>query len=237
MTDEQHWAPLVSELHIGHDLPSGALNLNVEGHRVMGIAGGFGKMWQKTYRIALTGASVTPQDVVKVWKADFGSFWPSKNRFYKPMREIQPGDVALINLRVAGVRMSTGILVLYADDESFSFMSPEGHPFAGMITFSAHTDAGATVAQVHLFIRTQDPFSELGMMLGGHRAEDWMWMTVLRNVAARFGVDAKATKQVECLDRKRRWSEWRNIRRNAGLHSIGYALGAPFRALAGMFRS
>ena len=25
---------------------------------------------------------------------------------------------------------ATGVLVIYADDESFSFMSPEGHPFA-----------------------------------------------------------------------------------------------------------
>jgi hypothetical protein len=194
-------------------------------------------MWRKIYRIRVDGANVTPQDVVKVWKTDFGTFWPSKNRFYKPLREITPGDVALINLKVAGVKMSTGILVLYADEESFSFMCPEGHPFAGMITFSSHDDGKATVAQVHLHIRTQDPFSELGMILGGHRTEDWMWMTVLRNVAARFGVEAKATKDVVCLDPRRRWSEWRSIRQNAGLHSIGYAVGAPVRALAGLFRT
>ena len=28
-------------------------------------------------------------------------------------------------------------MVIYADDESFSFMTPQGHMFAGMITFSA----------------------------------------------------------------------------------------------------
>ena len=29
---------------------------------------GFGKMWQKTYRIRLEGAGVTPADVIQAWK-------------------------------------------------------------------------------------------------------------------------------------------------------------------------
>lgn len=230
--DEAHWAKLVSELHISHELPPDALNLNVEGHRLASIAGGFGKMFRKTYRIALSGAAVAPDEVVGVWKRDFPTFWPRMGHFYKPLREISSGDVALINLRAGGMKLSTGILVLYADDVSFSFMTPEGHPFAGMITFSTHKADNVTVAQVHLFGRTQDPLYELGMMLGGHRAEDWMWTTVLRNLASRFGVEAAATMDREWLDPKRRWSEWRNIRNNAGLRSFGYVVSAPFRALA-----
>jgi hypothetical protein len=229
--DEAHWARPVSELHIGHELPADALNLNVEGHRLMSLVGGFGKMWQKTYRISLEGAEVTPQQIISIWKADFQTFWPPKNRFYKPMREITPGDVALINVRASGVKLSTGILVLYADDESFSFMCPEGHPFAGMITFSALEAQGATVAQVHLFIRAQDPLYELAMIFGGHRMEDWMWTTVLQNVAARFGVEAKATKKIVCLDPRRRWSEWRNVRNNAAVRSVLHGAAKPLRAL------
>ena len=235
--DEEFWAKPVSSLHIQHELPAEALNLNVEGHRLAPLAGGFGKMWQKTYRIRLDGADVTPQDVVKVWKSEFPTFWLRSNRFYRPISDISPGDVALINLRAGGLRLSTGILVLYADDESFSFMTPEGHMFAGMITFSAHEAEGTTVAQIHLFIRAQDPATELAMTLGGHALEDWNWMKVLHNVAARFGVDAKATKHVVCVDRKRRWSEWRNITRNAGLRSLRYALATPLRTITGSFRS
>ena len=33
--------------------------------------------------------------------------------------------------------LSTGVLVLYADDESFTLMTPQGHVFAGWITFSS----------------------------------------------------------------------------------------------------
>ncbi len=39
-------------------------------------------------------------------------------------------------------------MVLYADDRSFTYMTPEGHPFAGWITFSAHDQDDHSVAQV-----------------------------------------------------------------------------------------
>ena len=36
------------------------------------------------------------------------------------------------------MKLSTGVMVLYADEESFTLMTPQGHMFAGWITFSAH---------------------------------------------------------------------------------------------------
>ena len=36
------------------------------------------------------------------------------------------------------MKLSTGVMVLYADDESFTLMTPQGHMFAGWITFSRH---------------------------------------------------------------------------------------------------
>jgi len=58
------------------------------------------------------------------WKRDFGSFWPEKNHFYGPLTGIEPGDVAVLNLPMPGrVKLSTGIFVMYADDESFTFMT------------------------------------------------------------------------------------------------------------------
>ena len=37
------------------------MNLNVEGRQVVGPLQGFGQMWQKTYTIRLSGASVSPK--------------------------------------------------------------------------------------------------------------------------------------------------------------------------------
>jgi len=106
---------------------------------------GFGRMWQKTYRTAL--GAVTPQQAITVLKEHFPEFWPAGNRFFAPLAGIAPGEVAALDLTMpGGLKLSTGVLVLYADDESFTLMTPEGHMFAGWITFSAFTEDGQTGA-------------------------------------------------------------------------------------------
>ena len=56
--------------------------------------------------------------------------------------------MALLDIAVGGgVKMSTGVFVLYADAESFTFATPQGHQFAGWITFSAERSGEATVVQ------------------------------------------------------------------------------------------
>lgn len=227
MTDE-HWAKPVSQLHIAHDLPPDAVNLNVEGRRLAGLTGGFGPMWQKTYWIDL-GDAATPEDVISEWKEHFPEFWPKGARFFKPGDGVEPGDVALINIKkAASPVVSTGILVLYADDVSFSFISPEGHPFVGMITFSARPEGDRTIAQIQLFIRAADPISDVVMGLGGHRLEDNQWKHVLRRVAAHVGVTAEPDMRSVRIDRKRQWKHFGNIRRSALLRSTLYSLARPF---------
>lgn len=44
--DASYWSRQVSELKV-LNVPSGALNLNVDGKQVVGPLQGFGKMWQK----------------------------------------------------------------------------------------------------------------------------------------------------------------------------------------------
>ena len=52
--------------------------------------------------------------------------------------------MALLDVDLPGrVKLSTGVMVLYADDESFTLMTPQGHMFAGWITFSATETATA----------------------------------------------------------------------------------------------
>lgn len=234
--DAGSWAKPVSELHLS-EVPDDAVNLNVEGKRLAGLTGGFGKLWQKTYRISLHGAGVSPAEVISAWKADFPTFWPEGNRFYGRLTGISPGDVALLNLAMPGrVRMSTGIYVIYADDASFSFMNPEGHMFHGMITFSSADEDGVTVAQAQALIRAQDPVYELAMALGGHRKEDRFWADTLTNLANRFGVEGEVETQRVCVDRRRQWSNWRNVRHNAALRSGLHMLGGPARLAARPFR-
>jgi hypothetical protein len=230
--DAANWAKHVTTLRLG-EVPSEAINLNVTGKRVVGPIQGFGKLWQKTYRVELTGVETTPAEVIATWKDAFASFWPRTARYYGPLTSIAPGDVALLNLSMGGgVKLSTGILVLYADEESFTFMTPEGHIFAAWITFSAATgEDGVTAAQTQVLLRANDPLYELGMPLVVHRREDRFWQQTLTNLARHLGVaDPEVTTVAVCVDRRRQWSKAGNLWHNAGVRSTLYALGTPVRA-------
>ena len=118
-----------------------------------------------------------------------------------------------------GLKLSTGVLVLYADDESFTLMTPQGHMFAGWITFSAFTEDGVTNAQAQVLMRASDPLYELGMTIGGHGKEDEHWMHTLRALATYVGAPGEVTVQSVCVDRGRQWSKATNIWHNAGIRS------------------
>jgi hypothetical protein len=223
---EGQWAAPISALHVTGDGGGGDVR-SVEGRQLVGPMQGFGRLWQKTYRVRLDGASATPVEVIGAWKADFGAFWPDSNRFHAPLAGISPGEVALISGRMpGGMTLSTGVYVIYSDEVSFSYMNPQGHPWAGMITFSAEEMDGVTVAQVQLLIRSYDPLTEIGMGLFGHRLEDSMWIHTLGAIAERFGVpDAEVDRQVVRVDKKRQWKHFGNWRSSSAL----YAMGRPFR--------
>ena len=104
--DAAYWAKWVEKLEVS-DVPEGAANLNVQGRHEVGALQGFGKLWQKTYRVRLTGADVTPEEVVKVWKEHFPEFQPSNSRFYHSMAGVAPGEVLFINLAASAARRRT----------------------------------------------------------------------------------------------------------------------------------
>jgi hypothetical protein len=187
-------------------------------------------MWQKTYRVRMTGSEVTPKEVIRAWKEHYPDFWPEGNHFYAPIAGIAPGEVALISgAAPGGLKLSTGVMVLYADEESFSLMTPEGHPFSGWITFSAFEEEGTTVAQAQVLMRANDPLYELGLRLGGHQMEDNMWMHTLKSLAAHFGVDGHVQTEVTCVDSRLQWRYYKNIWHNAGIRSAIHTVTAPLR--------
>jgi hypothetical protein len=133
------------------------------------------------------------------------------------------------------VRISTGIRVIYADDESFTFMNAEGHPAAGMITFSALRDDAGVWAQVQALIRANDPFYDLLLPVYGHRAEDQMWTKTLTALATHFGAPAEVAMERVLVDRRRNWSQAKNIWQSAAIRSGLYMTGLPVRWLRRRF--
>ena len=132
----------------------------------------------------------------------------------------RPGEVALLEVQAvpgAPLRMSTGVMVIYADRESFTFMTPEGHALSAWITFSAYRDGDATVAQAQALERTADPFIELSCMLGANRMNDRFWEQTLENLARSVGRAGPGSSQKVCVDRRRQWRYVRNLRHSAAL--------------------
>ena len=228
--DAGNWAEKVVRLSVSDDVA--AQGFAVAGKRLTGPQQGFGRLWQRAYWVDL-GDAVAPLDLVADWKQSFGSFWPKGATFHESLTGLAPGSVTPLSVATgAGVRLSTGILVLYADDEAFTFMTPEGHMFAGWITFSGTaTEDGGTRARIEVLIRPNDPLYELGWPVM-RRKEDTFWMATLRNLAAHHGVtEAVVGTTTSCVDKHRIWSNWSNVRHNAGIRSVLHMLSAPFRAL------
>lgn len=233
--DAAYWARGKNVLRVS-EVPAGAVNLNVDGRRVAGALQGFGQLWQKTYRLRLEGADVTPAGVVEVWKREFPGFHPPQSRFYPSLEGVEPGEVMLINASVQGMPVYTGVMVLYADDVSFTVMTAEGLPEAGWNTFSAHEEGGTTVVQIQSLARASDPIYEVGFRLFGSTEQEKIWTHVLTSLAARFGSTARVELEKVCVDPKLQWSRVGNLGRNAGVRSVLYTVLSAGRRLGSLLR-
>lgn len=248
--DAANWAEPIVSLQVSR-VPTGSLNLNVEGRQVVGPLQGFGQLWQKTFRLSLLDSALTPVEVMQIWKTNFPRFQPPQNRFF-PVTGIEPGQIVLINASATGMPLSTGVMVLYADDESFTLMTSQGHPESGWVTFSTFREEECTICQVQTISRANDPLYELGFRLFASRTQDRIWTHVLEALAAylneqgpatnapeaqtrREGKTSKLTLPVQsakiCLDPRVQWSEAKNIWSNAALRTVFYALSTPIRWL------
>lgn len=213
-----NWAKPIESFHV-EEVAAGAFKGNVEGRKPTGPLQGFGQLWQKTYEIQIAGPS--PEQVIATWKEHFGDFWYPTNKFYAPAAGISPGEVALISGGKGPTKVNTGVRVIYADERSWSYMTPEGHPWAAIITFSSHEgDNGSSVARIHLLVRANDPLYEASFKIYTSRLEDKIWKHTLIQLAAHFGSAEPVSMTVDLVDRRRQWGQFGNIWRNSAVRTL-----------------
>ncbi len=216
--DAANWATKVDRLQVGPR--EGVRGTNVAGRRLTGPVQGFGKMQQKSYRMDV-GAGVEPTAAIALWREHFPEFWPTGNKFAGPLTGIRPGEVALLDIAVGGVKLSTGVMVLYADAESFTLMTPQGHMFAGWITFSAERSGDTTIVQAQALFRANDPLYEIALTLGGYRKEDSFWIATLTALGRRLGVESPVvTVHGSWVDNRRQWRNAGNVWHNSMIRSV-----------------
>ena len=217
------WARSVERLSTGL-VPDEAMDINVRGREIAGPVRGFGRLWDKRYRLRIEGAAPSPREIVSLWKAEFPDFWPPGNRFFASGgAPIVPGTVALLNLRVpGGLVVATGLMVLYVADTAFSFISIEGHVIAGWITFSCFREGRDTIVQVRPLFRPGDPLMEFSFRVGAGGEEDRFWHATLGNLAARLGVRVTVEQRDTLVDGRFQWGEAGNILLSAPVLSSLY---------------
>ncbi|MDD5094799.1 MAG: hypothetical protein PHV74_10540, partial [Dehalococcoidia bacterium] len=225
--DISYWAKPVSRLTVP-PMPPEAINRNMKGLRVVGPVEGFGQLWQKVYRLRVSKTGITPEDAIKALTKNFPSFQPPYNRFYPMPAGIQPGEVVAIDSSTPGGPVSTGVMVLYADERSFTFITPQGHPESGWVTFSAFRTEGETVVQILGLARANDPLFEAAFRVVGSKMQVKIWTHVLTSLATHLGVSPDITVEPTCVDAKMQWSQAGNIWYNAQIRTLIYM---PFRWL------
>ncbi len=214
-----NWAKPVERFHVDKVEGNSPIG-NVEGRRPIGPLQGFGRLWQKTYEVTVPGPS--PEVVIATWKERFGEFWYPSNKFYAPAGGMSPGQVAVIDGGKGPTRLTTGVRIIYSDERSWSYMNPEGHPWAGIITFSAHEGQDdATSVRIHLLVRANDPLYEASFKVYTSRLEDKIWTHTLKQVAGHFGVlDPEVALTVTLVDKRRQWRQFKNIWQNSAIRTL-----------------
>jgi len=233
--DEKYWARPISKIMVP-EMPQESINLNVDGRRVVGPVEGFGPMWQKTYRLSLSGIKVTPTEAMGILKKNFPQFQPPENRFYPSGAGIQPGEIVLINSSTPGGPVYTGVIVLYTDEQSFTFITPQGHPESGWVTFSVFDEHGTTVVQIQGLARANDPIYEIAFRLLGSKVQEKIWRYLLTSMAKHLGVTSEVNIQKIRVDARLQWSQAKNIWYNAQVRSMIYAMAAPLRRIRDLFK-
>lgn len=217
------WAKSVDRLSLSA-IPAGAMNINVHGRRTSSPANGFGRLWEKRYRLRLHATDLEPRQITSLWRSEFASFWPKGNHLFASENTvIAPGTTALLNLALpGGLVLATGLTVIHADDTSFSFMTASGHILSGWITFSCFRKKDSTCIQVHPLFRASDPLMELGFRLGAAAEEDRFWHETLGNLARRLGTHGDVAQQNILIDPDIQWHRFANLRYSAAIRSSVY---------------
>ncbi|MFC1910731.1 STAS domain-containing protein [Chloroflexota bacterium] len=225
--DDNGWSPNLLKLRVT-EKPKGAINKNVDGRRVVGPLQGFGPIWQKTYWLTVDKPELKPAEVINIMKQHFPEFQPSYNRFYPSSGGITEGNIVLIDSLTPGGLVSTGVLVLYSDELSFTLMTPHGHPEAGWVTFSARESGKAIILQIQGLASASDPFYEFAFRIAGSKLQESIWKYVLSSLAAHIGIASDVKMAKTCISPRLKWANTGNLWHNAQIRSLPYNLTRIF---------
>jgi anti-anti-sigma factor len=215
------WAPYIERIRVS-EKPEGAMIKNMDNRRLQPQITGFGKMWQKTFWLMIDRPELTPKDVINELRQNFVAFQIPENFFYPTSKGLSPGALVFIDSKTPGGIVSTGVYVLYADDTSFTYITPHGHPEAGWITFSAKEQDGKIRLQIQGLVRASDPFYEFAYAVAGQAFQEKIWLNVLTQMAKHLAIEDNGQLVKYKPADNWQWGRAGNIWYNAQLRTLPY---------------
>lgn len=204
----------------------GAYTKNLKNRTLLSPLQGFGPIWEKTYTLKCHKEGITPQESIEILKKNLPRFQPDNNDFYPSSKGIEAGEVLIINALTPGGLVSTGVVILYSDEKRFTFITPQGHPEAGWVSFMAHKKKDHLEIQIKGLASASDPFYELAFRLAGSQLQESIWKTVLSSMASYLKIEPSITIEKTCLKSSLQWSSTPNLWYNAQLRSLPFTI--PF---------
>jgi hypothetical protein len=177
-------------------------------------------MWEKTYELKIEKPGLEPAGLAGIMKERLPEFQPEQNRFYTSPAGIEPGEVVLIDSITPGGVVSTGVMVLYADETSFSLITPQGHPEAGWVTFSAGKKDNASVFRIQGLASAGDPLYEAAFRLAGAKFQEIIWKHVLASLADYLETPRDITVEKKVVNPSLHWGNASNLWYNAQFRSL-----------------
>ncbi len=213
------WAPYIERIKVT-ERPEGALIRNMDNRRLQPQIKGFGKMWQKTFWLTIDKPEFTPKDIILKLMQNFVVFQIPENFFYPTSKGLSPGALVFIDSKTPGGIVSTGIYVLYVEDTSFTYITPQGHPEAGWITFSAKEEDGKIRLQIQGLVRASDPFYEIAYAIAGQAFQEKIWLNVLTQMAKHLEIEDNGQMVKYKPAGNWQWGKAGNIWYNAQLRGL-----------------
>jgi hypothetical protein len=159
----------------------------------------------------------------------FVEFQIPENAFYPTSKGLAPGEMIFIDSMTPGGIVSTGVMVLYMDDRSFTFITPQGHPEAGWITFSVDEREDSVYVQIQGLVRASDPFFEAAFTIAGSKFQETIWKHVLSSLAKYLGVEENVQMKKYRPTTDLQWSKAGNIWYNSQIRSLPLNITTLFK--------
>jgi hypothetical protein len=168
---------------------------------------GVGILFHRSYWVEIERPKLNPKALIKQVQSDVGAFSPQLLANFKKVKghptTMQPGDE--YDITILGP-WNGSVRVVEVTATSFTFVTLDGHPEAGQITFSARqssTTPHALRFEIHSWARSRDMLVSLGYHEGkiGKVIQENAWVTFCERVVKASGGTQIGKVEVETEER------------------------------------